>query len=384
MIETFNVLEGSVNNTKQLEGVLSTTVEYIQPLTQEKNVKPTDDTQVIVADEGYNSLSRVIVEPVSLQNKETIPNEETQTIRADNDFNGLKEVVIKPIPGNYIKPSGTLEITKNDSYFVTNYEKVEVNVPKDNPILQERVITPSEETQNVTPGVGYDGLSKVTINPIPTTYVKPSGTLPITTNGTHDVKNYEYVSADVHDGEPVIKPYTPRFITFYNYSGTELNEELSNLDTSNMTTLKNMFNYCTNLKTVDIKHFNTSKVVYTDSMFANCNSLTSIDLSGWNVSSLANTGSMFSYCTSLTEINLSTWNPTKMVSSSGMFNNCKVLKKLDIRNWVFTSSLNSYNNMFVNVPKACLIIVKDDTARNWVKARRSDLTNIKTVAELGE
>ena len=32
----------------------------------------------------------------------------------------------------------------------------------------------------------------------------------------------------------------------------------------------------------------------------------------------------------------------------------------------------------------CSAIVKDDTAKSWVLARRSDLTNVKTVAELGE
>ena len=34
--------------------------------------------------------------------------------------------------------------------------------------------------------------------------------------------------------------------------------------------------------------------------------------------------------------------------------------------------------------KNCEIIVKDDTAKSWLLARRSDLTNVKTVAELGE
>ena len=90
---------------------------------------------------------------------------------------------------------------------------------------------------------------------------------------------------------------------------------------------------------------------------------------------------MFAYCSGLTEINLSSWNTSKLQRMDGAFYGCTSLKKLDIRNFVFTY-VTSYNNVFVDVPTTCEIIVKDDTARNWVKARRSDLTNVKTVAEL--
>ena len=63
--------------------------------------------------------------------------------------------------------------------------------------LQSKTVTPTESTQNVTPDSGYNGLSKVTVNPIPDEYVIPSGTKSITTNGTHDVKDYASVSVNV-------------------------------------------------------------------------------------------------------------------------------------------------------------------------------------------
>ena len=36
--------------------------------------------------------------------------------------------------------------------------------------LEEQTATPSTSTQNITPSSGYDGLSKVVVNPIPSTY----------------------------------------------------------------------------------------------------------------------------------------------------------------------------------------------------------------------
>lgn len=79
--------------------------------------------------------------------------------------------------------------------------------------LQSKTVTPTKSTQNVTADTGYTALSKVTVNPIPSNYIDPSGTKTITSNGTHDVNAYEKVSVNVPIPEGYIKPSGAKSIT---------------------------------------------------------------------------------------------------------------------------------------------------------------------------
>lgn len=103
------------------------------------------------------------------------------------NYNGTIEATVPP---TYIQ---SLSVTQNGTYSGL-YLGVEVNVPAGTPTLQTKTATPTTSQQIIQPDSGYDGLSSVTINAIPSQYVIPTGTINITSSGTKDVTNYANVS----------------------------------------------------------------------------------------------------------------------------------------------------------------------------------------------
>ena len=157
-----------------------------------------------------------------------------------------------------------------------------------------------------------------TINALP----EVSGTLTITENGEHDVKEYEKVVTDVHE----ITPYSPQFISFYYFKGTDLDNEMISLDTSNMTTMKQMFYGCSGLTRLDVSKFNTSNVTDMQQMFYSCSNLQELDVSNFDVSNVTTMSSMFESCQKLTTIgDISKWDTSKVTNMSSMFRTCKLL-----------------------------------------------------------
>lgn len=174
-----------------------------------------------------------------------------------------------PIPDGYIIPEGTKQITENGVHDTTEFESVDVNVPipdgyadvtvttaTDDEVLyrqrfvgadgvakmgtmpnigtvtktldtitrsytidkgyhygdgvisivtEEKNVTPTKETQDITPSTGKV-ISKFVVNPIPDSYVQPTGALVITENGNYDAREYAGISVNVPSGgEPVIE-----------------------------------------------------------------------------------------------------------------------------------------------------------------------------------
>ena len=100
------------------------------------------------------------------------------------DYTGVTGIKAKGT-GNgtlsYIRPQGTKSISANGTGIdVAEYASVDVSVPSSAPSLQSKTATPTTSQQTITADSGYDGLSSVQINAM------PSGTAgtPTATKGT--------------------------------------------------------------------------------------------------------------------------------------------------------------------------------------------------------
>ena len=130
---------------------------------QSKTVIPSYDAQTVLPDAGM-TLGSVTVEPIpdptermsitengsydvarigtadvdvlpSLQKRTIEPKEYGQTIRADSSYDGLEQVDVLRIPEWYVVPHGSVDVTANGSYDVTEKKTVNVAVPV--PVMPE-------------------------------------------------------------------------------------------------------------------------------------------------------------------------------------------------------------------------------------------------------
>ena len=278
--------------------------------------------------------------------------------------------------------------------------------------LQDKETTPTKETQEIIADSNYDGLSKVTVNPIPDEYIIPIGEIEFTQNGTYEVTDKasakvnvpekqlgtktittngtynarddnldgysevevatsgvdinEYLSDKITKGtsssggwlKTIIKLRSPLTIegtdARYMFNNYLLNE-LPQIDTSNVTNMGQMFYGCTNLTT--IPQIDTSNVTNMSQMFNYCTNLTTIPQ--LNTSNVTNTPQMFYGCTNLTTIPpLDTSNVTNM---SYMFGSCTNLttipplngEKLTVVTGAFSDckSLENFNGL-INLGQA--------------------------------
>jgi len=173
--------------------------------------------------------------------------------------------------------------------------------------------------------------------------------------------------------------------------------DVSNFDTSKVTSMSSMFSDCNKLISLNVGDFKTNQVTNMDCMFYSCNKLEILDLKNWNTSNLTSMFAMFANCTNLTELDLSSFDTSNVINMGVVFGSCKKLKNVDISNFntnkvidmnsmffecnslitinmknaTFTS-VTSYNNMFSNALSLTTVNVKDIDSKSFIESRLLD------------
>ena len=114
---------------------------------------------------------------------------------------------------------------------------------------------------------------------------------------------------------------------FVNFKNLTQIEGIENLNTENVTSMRNMFDGCSSLTSLDVTNFNTAKVTDMRYMFCGCSKLTSLDVTNFNSENVTNMSFMFSGCSTLTTIYVNDkFVIDKVTNGYCMFDNCTNLK----------------------------------------------------------
>lgn len=217
---------GSVVADEGYCGLDSVTVAVPATPTQEKTVDlaMASGNQVISPDDGKNLSKVTVTKPSTLVAGNIKTGVSiggvTGTLEAKKDEEA-KTVDLAMASGDQtITPTSgkvlSQVVVKKPATMLPENIKKDVNIggvtgtlePQTAPKLQTKTVTPTKSQQNVSPDSGYDGLSGVTVNAIPDNYVIPTGTVNITTNGTHDVSGKASVVVAVPSSQPTLNAPT--------------------------------------------------------------------------------------------------------------------------------------------------------------------------------
>ena len=124
-------------------------------------------------------------------------------------------------------------------------------------------------------------------------------------------------------------------------------------DTSQMTSMANMFNGCGLLPTLNVSSFDTRNVTNMSGMFRNyglgaASAITTeiIGLENFDTKKVTDMSSMFQGQANITSLNIGGWDVSKVTTVASMFGNCAKMTEFPfVKQWNL-ASCTSYNNMF--------------------------------------
>ena len=184
----------------------------------------------------------------------------------------------------------------------------------------------------------------------------------------------EITEVDI-DGDGVVKAQGSLAYMFSGLSKLTTIKGLSNLQTSNITSVAHLFDGCNALTKLDLPDkFVTQSVTDISHMFDGCTNLSAIQgLDKFNTSSVTSMSYLFYKCKSLKELDL----PDKFVTQSVtdisyMFDGCEILSAIQGLDKFDTSSVTSMNSLFTG----CHTLKELDLPDKFVTQSVTDISHM--------
>ena len=156
---------------------------------------------------------------------------------------------------------------------------------------------------------------------------------------------------------------------FKDFSVVETFTGLENLNTSEATTMEEMFSGCLRVRSLDVSHFDTRKVTDMSYMFANCKTyLTSLDLSNFKTGNVKSMSGMFYNCYFMTSLDISGFDTRNVEYMNYMFYNCNYLSSLDVSSFD-TRNVTDMMRMFNNCASLTTLDLSNFDTRNVTDMR---------------
>lgn len=160
--------EISADNILRGHTILGVSGNVIELHGEERTVNSSTSTQVITPSNGKNGITKVTVNPYTLQNKTVDPEFVAKSYYADSGYNGLNRVTVNPIDVQTIveeepqlKPEN---VKKNVRLFggqiVGTYDNYVA------PVVQPISISPKTTSQLISPPSGVDGFNRVAVDAV--------------------------------------------------------------------------------------------------------------------------------------------------------------------------------------------------------------------------
>lgn len=275
---------------------------------------------------------------------------------------------------------------------------VENTVYIQEPITQEKEVTPTKSIQEIVPDIGYNGLSKVTVNKIPDNYIIPTGEITIIDNGRFNISDKEFANVNVPEKKLGTKTITTNGI--YNAEDDELDGysqvevETSGVDINEYFTDRferggylfgSVPNSYTNGLNASIKKLpgDILPPVTYNAFLTGCKNLTDVNaLAVMDSSNITDCTRMFHYCLALSQIAL--FDTSKVTQMVFMFSGCSQLTTIPQLN---TSNVTNTQYMFQNCSKLETVPLLDFSKNRNVQSLLqscSNLVNLGGFQNLGQ